>query len=130
MLPTGEAQKTRCAPSSGRVRPISEAVADLPDWPGMPAGTRALVTRSIGDTETHERLFTVGYLRIGVEGEPPNRIYDHLGKPTQETMQQGDFIDGYQDILRWIAEGATLQRAVPADGAAAAAESLTGGKAA
>ena len=116
-LPAGEASWKPPAPFKGTGL-LSDALATLKDWPGMPQGARALVTRRISETETHEQLFTVGYLRIGVEGQPDNRIYDHQGSPTLETMREGDFIDGYEHVCRWLKLGATLQRPVPADGAA------------
>jgi hypothetical protein len=93
------------------VSTVADALAELPDWPGMPVGTRALVTRLISETERTEYLFTVGYLRVGIEGQPENRVYDHLGNPTEETFKPGDFIDGYEHVQRWIKAGAKIQRA-------------------
>lgn len=116
-LPAGEASKEPTAPVAGTVSTLLSALMDLPPWPGKPEGTRAIVTRRVAESQTQETLWVAGYLRIGVEGQQPDRLYDEVGNPLSLAVQQGDFIDGFEHYLKWLSRGATIQRPVPADGA-------------
>jgi hypothetical protein len=82
------------------VEALETALSKMSPWPGMPEGTRAIVTRLVDKTETYETTECLGYLRIGVSCFPITMLFDIHGIATGKTFKPGDFIDSYESFTR------------------------------
>ena len=77
------------------IESLEVALESMKPWPGMPEGTRAIVSRRISEDEFSETLVVLGYLRVGVPCFPVSMLFDSLGIAMGKTFKAGDFIDSY-----------------------------------
>lgn len=111
-LPPGEANREWPAPSSGRdqmpkivhdIRTLEACLQDMEPWPGLPEGTRAIVTRLVSETEHYEELKVLGYLRLS-QVFPVSMLYDQHGIALGQSFKPGDFVDSFQTFSSLKAE--------------------------
>jgi hypothetical protein len=74
---------------------LEAVLANMEPWPDMPEGTRAIVSRLVGDDGTTGNLLVCGYLRVGLPCFPAGMLFDSQGVATGELVRAGDFIDDY-----------------------------------
>lgn len=82
------------------VESLEVALSNMKPWPGMPEGTRAIVSRRIDEDESSETLLVLGYLRAGIPCFPISMLFDQHGVATGQTFRAGDFIDSYETFSR------------------------------
>lgn len=62
-------------------RELIEALDGMPQWPGMPEGFCAIVTRLQKDTPEFEEVVVLGYLRKNSAVFPPEMLFGRNGEP-------------------------------------------------
>jgi hypothetical protein len=82
------------------IRSLEDALASMEQWPGLPEGTRAIVSRRIEEDDHSETLLVLGYLRVGIACFPVTMLFDHHGVATGKTFRVGDFIDSFETFRK------------------------------
>jgi len=82
------------------IESLETALAGMKPWPGMPEGTRAIVSRRISEDEFSETVVVLGYLRVGIPCFPVSMLFDRLGIAMGKTFKAGDFIDSFETFRK------------------------------
>ncbi len=80
---------------------LHNELESMEPWPGLPTGTRAVVTRKMQEDSESETLVVRGYLRIGSVLYGPDMLYGADGMPLYQSVCAGDYIDSYTTFKKF-----------------------------
>lgn len=79
---------------------LTSVLDKMPQWPGLPDGFCAIITRPRKITLEYEEVVVMGWLRKNSVAFPPGMLFDADGNALGISFHAGDFIDGYENFQK------------------------------